>query len=683
VQGDSAAQCLNAVVSEDAMDTVTSSAWVAVGEPRALSVVFRSDIEAAADVLVEQQGGTPFGEPTNLATLLAVDTEIDDGVTDTGGMDDANESVEATGHVDDDICAYSDTGAVFGTDAGTDYDSDAPSLDRNRSTIVMSLASAVRESENKDVMENERINAESSFSFRSSSVVGSVCDSTDHTNRLASNSLDYVTTPTHQTSGVEVSPRYSRLYHPSLITPFGATDRASEDDDSLIRNNLLIVYSLDLSAAANLEGNLSFVMHDCGFADSTIELMVSAAQAREIEKKTETPILHVCVCHHYFNTEPVLGSFDPRLDDFVILPTFFFGSNVHLDLDGISISSPVYVHNSDGLILEDVTNRTAMVSSVPSMVDNFVNLSDLGKPDLPCANPEHWRVTPCRSTGAGSVLLTAGPIGLLHAQFRITSLCAVALMINPALSAVSNGSGRIPLSMSKPYKSAHDHSKSNGSHRSNASKLQPGTLLECWEQLQASGIQNEVISFDRLSARKRVGRELYDCYLSYWWGLDERGSDVHSRVSRINDELESRGLKTSFNDIFVFGDSTANTMRAIVDSKCMVCFVTQAYLDSVHCENTGHVQSSTRIEFFTAEFRGMFTGAVVVVVLEKRCRKAYLWGGDVGGSFGELLYVDLVEETPECLYTAQIDDLYSKISAVIEQQGLASPRARALSSGSC
>jgi hypothetical protein len=701
-----------------------------------------SDVAASAGEDEEQQAigsaiddhsahGSTHGS-TTAGSALTID--LDDGVTDTGAVDDANDSVDAhdahnNSVIDDDICAYSDTGAVFGTDAGTDYDSDAPSLDRSRrtKTIVMSLASAVRNSESRDqddhdtadidVADSEQIRAESSYgySFRSNSVVGSVSDSIcDHDQRRqAANSNDYVSTPTQPTSGVAVSPRYSRLYHPEKA-PFdanardsGASDRFAEnleeEDDSLIRNNLLIVYALDLSQAANGDGNVLFVLHDCGFADRSIELLLSSAQAREIESKIESPVLHLCICHHYFNTDPVLGSFDPRLDDFMVLPTFFFGTNglssggketntnsaIALDLDGITISSPLYVHGSENLVLAEVASRTSGVASVYKDVDAEVNLADLGRPALPCADPEHWRVIPSNSKALqGTVVLssesaggqgnnsssaavqTAGSSPLLQVQFRISSLSAVSLMINPAPSpftAAAGGNGRLPFSTVKANKGGRNRGHPSNGHLHKQAAA--STLLEVWEAMQSSGLQTEVINFDRMSSlRKRMTGNVYDCYMSYWWGLDERGVDVHERVARINDELEGRGLRTCFNDTFVFGDSTANIMRAIVDSKCMVCFVTQAYLDSIHCENSSHVQSSTRIEFFTAEFLGMFRGSVVVVVLEKRCRKAYLWGGDVGGSFSELLYVDLVEESPECLYIAQIEDLFSKIVSVINNR---------------
>ena len=72
-----------------------------------------------------------------------------------------------------------------------------------------------------------------------------------------------------------------------------------------------------------------------------------------------------------------------------------------------------------------------------------------------------------------------------------------------------------------------------------------------------------------------------DVFLTHDWGVDETGRNNHARVSRVNQALQARGLRTWFDEESMKGDIQKLMGDGIDGSSVIVVFITQRYIDKV------------------------------------------------------------------------------------------------------
>jgi len=73
----------------------------------------------------------------------------------------------------------------------------------------------------------------------------------------------------------------------------------------------------------------------------------------------------------------------------------------------------------------------------------------------------------------------------------------------------------------------------------------------------------------------------YDAFLSHDWGTDTHGRPNHDRVKTICEGLEERGLRVWFDANNMSDDVQRDMVEGIQNSKCLVAFVTQNYIEKV------------------------------------------------------------------------------------------------------
>lgn len=151
-----------------------------------------------------------------------------------------------------------------------------------------------------------------------------------------------------------------------------------------------------------------------------------------------------------------------------------------------------------------------------------------------------------------------------------------------------------------------------------------------------------------------------DVFLSHKWGKDANGRDNHARVARIRDELEKRGIRCWFDEVFMAGNVNAAMAQGIENSKCFVAFITDHYRDDI---NSG-VDNNCRSEFNHGK---LMKGShkMVAVVLEEGMRNPREWRGELGFALGSNLYVDLASDDPHH-WQQGINKLYESIQPLLK-----------------
>jgi hypothetical protein len=147
-----------------------------------------------------------------------------------------------------------------------------------------------------------------------------------------------------------------------------------------------------------------------------------------------------------------------------------------------------------------------------------------------------------------------------------------------------------------------------------------------------------------------------DVFLTHDWGM-ELGMDNHARVSKVNEALKRRGLKTWFDSEKMEGNVKKKMVSGIENANCIVVFVTKRYMEKVGGDNA---EDNCQLEFCYAARRK--TGRrMVPVVMEARMRNTLSWTGEVGMVLGGSLYVDLASEES---FEARMDELASRVISI-------------------
>jgi hypothetical protein len=83
-------------------------------------------------------------------------------------------------------------------------------------------------------------------------------------------------------------------------------------------------------------------------------------------------------------------------------------------------------------------------------------------------------------------------------------------------------------------------------------------------------------------ASASVPKKKWKAFLTHTWREDTQDRDNHDRVAMIIAELKKQGIPVWFDEERMQGARIVSEMcDGIDDSECVVCFVTQTYIDKV------------------------------------------------------------------------------------------------------
>lgn len=169
----------------------------------------------------------------------------------------------------------------------------------------------------------------------------------------------------------------------------------------------------------------------------------------------------------------------------------------------------------------------------------------------------------------------------------------------------------------------------------------------------------KVFSAQLSSATTVEDEETFDCFLSHNWSEDGYGRYNHDTVSKINEALKKKGLKTWFDSERMEGFVLEEMTRGIDNSKVIVVFVTKSYIKKVNGKNPN---DSCKIEFNYA-YR-LKSEAIISVPMEDAVLPASKWRGPVGAVLGGRVYeacfaFDIEQEKER--FEKEVDELYQHI----------------------
>ena len=136
---------------------------------------------------------------------------------------------------------------------------------------------------------------------------------------------------------------------------------------------------------------------------------------------------------------------------------------------------------------------------------------------------------------------------------------------------------------------------------------------------------------------------LYDAFLTHNWGnKDVNGKyDNHERVVKINQGLRALELNPWFDSERMEGTIAEKMCDGIDKSRCVVVFITKAYIEKVGGSNRS---DNCQLEFLYSA-RKKTRGLMIAVVMEKQCLNPSLWTGQVDFILGGDLYIDFSDDS--------------------------------------
>ena len=133
-----------------------------------------------------------------------------------------------------------------------------------------------------------------------------------------------------------------------------------------------------------------------------------------------------------------------------------------------------------------------------------------------------------------------------------------------------------------------------------------------------------------------------DVFLSHNWGTDEVGRDNHERVALINKALIKLGYCTWFDEEVLSGDIVDQITKGIEQTKCVIVFMTQKYLEKV---NGGNATDFCQIEFCPAS--NVKTKDKMVAVIMEPCMTGGEWIGRVGLYLNRKMFIDMSDNVKD------------------------------------
>ncbi|GBG25716.1 Hypothetical Protein FCC1311_019352 [Hondaea fermentalgiana] len=152
----------------------------------------------------------------------------------------------------------------------------------------------------------------------------------------------------------------------------------------------------------------------------------------------------------------------------------------------------------------------------------------------------------------------------------------------------------------------------------------------------------------------------FDVFLSHAWG---KGKETHRKVKAVADALEGRGIKCWFDGSNIGLDVLKSMADGIDQSKAVVVFVTQTYMDNVNKDRT--IPDNCRTEFYHA-LHTHGPANMIPCVLEPGLDSTHSWTGVFrAGWSGEPLFVRMLNGAES---SSEVDDLVWAIQKVLDSQ---------------
>ena len=133
-----------------------------------------------------------------------------------------------------------------------------------------------------------------------------------------------------------------------------------------------------------------------------------------------------------------------------------------------------------------------------------------------------------------------------------------------------------------------------------------------------------------------------DVFLSHNWGTDEVGRDNHERVALINKALIKLGYCTWFDEEVLSGDIVDQITKGIEQTKCVIVFMTQKYLNKVNGDNANDY---CKTEFYHAS--NVRTKDKMVAVIMEPCMTGREWMGRVGSCLNRKIFIDMSDNVKD------------------------------------
>jgi hypothetical protein len=114
-----------------------------------------------------------------------------------------------------------------------------------------------------------------------------------------------------------------------------------------------------------------------------------------------------------------------------------------------------------------------------------------------------------------------------------------------------------------------------------------------------TGAYDQIADSNGKVSRERLVEvvSMTDCYVSHEWGIDHSGRDTSSRVRKLCQFLQSKGLFTTFDEGRFTGVPSANTIKQqIQSSQCVILCMTERYFYQL----TLPTESPSKTEFYEA-----------------------------------------------------------------------------------
>lgn len=138
--------------------------------------------------------------------------------------------------------------------------------------------------------------------------------------------------------------------------------------------------------------------------------------------------------------------------------------------------------------------------------------------------------------------------------------------------------------------------------------------------------------------KKKKKKESFHAFLTHNWGNDEEGRNNHKRVVQFKKALSEFGIENLWLDEErMTGNIVQQMCDGIDNSKLVVVFITQAYIDKVAGRSPKGYSDNCLLEYQYAAGRKGST-KLIAVVMEDSCSDSSKWDGPIGMHLGTELY---------------------------------------------
>mmetsp|Transcript_5106 Transcript_5106/g.7532 ORF Transcript_5106/g.7532 Transcript_5106/m.7532 type:complete len:647 (-) Transcript_5106:333-2273(-) len=152
----------------------------------------------------------------------------------------------------------------------------------------------------------------------------------------------------------------------------------------------------------------------------------------------------------------------------------------------------------------------------------------------------------------------------------------------------------------------------------------------------------------------------FDVFISYNYGEDDMGRDNPTRVKKIKEELNARGITTWFDSEHLSRNIVDEMTAGIDNAMAVIVFITNAYITKAAGEGPNGSEDNCKLEFSYAR-RRKTSKNMIPVVMEKSCYDSANWKGTVGATLGDHLQIRFTsdDQLKRC-----VDSIIEKIELI-------------------